>query len=327
MIHITKYLPTGCVPIDEMLEGGIESGVVTQVFGEAGSGKTNLCLQLAVNCIKRGFLRADEKYEELCQKVDSMGEIEALAYLYNIMTEMNIGKNYEYDADSTESHNIKNNQNNENQNDDIDKNEKSDSIDITEKNISAEKLNILGKIKNVIYNEFVPKVVFIDTEGISAERFKQIAGENFTAIAKNIIIYEPHDLDEQYSSILEIEKIVNLNIGLVIVDSATSFYRYELDDEVTSIQSRRELANQIGFLHTLSRKYGFPVLITSQVFSDVGGTNTLKPLGGKAIEHISKTIMSFEKTGIGERSATLIKHRSIPEGRVCRFKIVATGLE
>lgn len=42
-------LPTGCNSIDSLLGGGIESGVVTEFFGKGGSGKTNICLQLAKN--------------------------------------------------------------------------------------------------------------------------------------------------------------------------------------------------------------------------------------------------------------------------------------
>lgn len=40
-------LPLGCAPLDALLGGGVETGTVTEVHGEAGAGKTNLCLQLA----------------------------------------------------------------------------------------------------------------------------------------------------------------------------------------------------------------------------------------------------------------------------------------
>lgn len=35
--------------LDELTEGGIDVGSVTEIFGEAGVGKTQLCLQLALN--------------------------------------------------------------------------------------------------------------------------------------------------------------------------------------------------------------------------------------------------------------------------------------
>ncbi len=42
-----ERIPLGCKPIDAMLGGGIEKGCVTLFYGEAGAGKTNVCLQLA----------------------------------------------------------------------------------------------------------------------------------------------------------------------------------------------------------------------------------------------------------------------------------------
>ena len=44
----------GCPSLDEMLGGGIESATITEFFGEAGSGKTNACLQLARNIVRTG---------------------------------------------------------------------------------------------------------------------------------------------------------------------------------------------------------------------------------------------------------------------------------
>jgi DNA repair protein RadB len=38
---------THCKSLDALLEGGVEPGIITEVFGPAGSGKTNLCIQLA----------------------------------------------------------------------------------------------------------------------------------------------------------------------------------------------------------------------------------------------------------------------------------------
>ncbi len=42
------------------------------------------------------------------------------------------------------------------------------------------------------------KVIFIDTErGFSSDRVKQIVGENYTDILKNILLIEPSDFSEQ----------------------------------------------------------------------------------------------------------------------------------
>jgi DNA repair protein RadA len=41
-------LPTGCKSLDNLLAGGIEAGVITQVYAPPGSGKTQLCHTLCV---------------------------------------------------------------------------------------------------------------------------------------------------------------------------------------------------------------------------------------------------------------------------------------
>lgn len=46
-------IPLGC-SLDDILSGGLESRVITQVYGPAGVGKTNFCLQATVNCVRDG---------------------------------------------------------------------------------------------------------------------------------------------------------------------------------------------------------------------------------------------------------------------------------
>ncbi len=47
-------IPTGLQKIDKFLSGGIPNSVVVDIFGENGSGKTLLLLQLIINSIKNG---------------------------------------------------------------------------------------------------------------------------------------------------------------------------------------------------------------------------------------------------------------------------------
>lgn len=279
---MSLMLSTGCDPIDTLLGGGIENGVVTQVYGEAGSGKTNLCIQTAVECIRAGLKAAQAAYDDLEQSLASLPEDRKSGRISEYASSLGLSGS---DGD-----------------------------------------DLLLSIRRKLRSDMTKKVVYIDTEGLSHVRFGQIAGAAGKEIAQNIIIYEPMDLDEQYTAIRDIEKIAHLNIGLVIIDSATAYYRYGLDDDLSGIQSRRELTNQIGFLHNLARKHGFAALITNQVFSDVSGGASIRAIGGKAIEHISKTILFLEKTGTGERKATVVKHRSLPEGKECRFLITENGL-
>ncbi|MFA4958111.1 MAG: DNA repair and recombination protein RadB [Candidatus Methanoperedens sp.] len=227
IIKKPERIPSGCKPLDEMLGGGVETGIVTQLYGGSGTGKTNICIQLAVECVKSG-----------------------------------------------------------------------------------------------------KKVIFIDTEGFSADRFKQIAGDEAKKIAGEIIIYEPASFEQQYSAITDIEKLMNEKIGLIVLDSAALFYRLGLQDDSNeeNVAIRRELVNQIGILHGIARKYGVAIVITNQVYKDVA-TGELCPVGGNAFEHLSKTIILLDKTGTSKRKATLRKHRSKSEGIYCEFRLTDKGAE
>jgi len=44
------YLTTGSKQLDSLLGSGIESGSITEVFGEFRTGKTQLCHTLCVTC-------------------------------------------------------------------------------------------------------------------------------------------------------------------------------------------------------------------------------------------------------------------------------------
>jgi DNA repair protein RadB len=50
-----QRIPTGSVSIDKGLEGGLNSGSVTLVYGEAETGKTTLAVQCAINCAQQGY--------------------------------------------------------------------------------------------------------------------------------------------------------------------------------------------------------------------------------------------------------------------------------
>ena len=49
-----NYLKTNCEPLDTLLDGVLEKSIITKIYGEAGAGKTNLCLQLSRECAKNG---------------------------------------------------------------------------------------------------------------------------------------------------------------------------------------------------------------------------------------------------------------------------------
>ncbi len=217
-------LPTGCQSLDLLLSGGFESGIITQLYGEAGTGKSNIVMQLAVQAVARNL-----------------------------------------------------------------------------------------------------RVIFIDTEGFSAERFKQIAGPGAEEMAAKIMIFEPMSLEQQAIAIREAAKIAGRDLGLIILDSATSLYRVLLEAE-DNRSIRRTLTVQLSELQEIARRHRIPVVITNQVYMDIE-SNSLRPIGGTGLEHICKAIVFLEKKGEGVRSARLMKHRSSPEGITADFRLTARGVE
>ena len=45
------------------------------------------------------------------------------------------------------------------------------------------------------------------------------------------------------------------------------------------------------------------------------------------MEHLVKTVIKLEKNGLGLRQATIMKHRSQPEGTTASFRITQEGLK
>ena len=204
-----------------MLDGGVESQAITEVFGEAGTGKTNFCLQAARECA-------------------------------------NLGN----------------------------------------------------------------KVVFIDSEGVSIERLQQMCIDyNFKKILSKITFLNPTSLEDQEKLIQGTTKVNNL--GLIVIDTFNLFHRIKLEEDDKS--ANRILNRQITDLQLIARKKDVPVIISGQVYTAENGE--IKPFAGRGIEHMAKTIIRLDKTGIGKRQATILKHRSIPEGRKAFFAITQKGLE
>ncbi|KAL3664735.1 hypothetical protein V7S43_010483 [Phytophthora oleae] len=77
-------LPSGCESIDELLQGGFRCGIVTEICGEASAGKTQLCLQLLLQCClprSLGGLQGTACY--ICTEgVGSVKRLHDLAQLY-----------------------------------------------------------------------------------------------------------------------------------------------------------------------------------------------------------------------------------------------------
>ncbi len=168
------------------------------------------------------------------------------------------------------------------------------------------------------------KVVYVDTEGLSSERVRQIFKDR--KALHNVLLYEVVDFRQQSSTIKEVARVCRTEkIDLIIVDSITALYRSELEDVEKQLKMKRELTSQVTFLLGLARKHKLAVVVTNQMFTDIKDGRD-KPLGGPTLDHLSKTIIGLERVD-GERIAYLVKHRARPEGESCKFKITYVGIE
>jgi DNA repair protein RadB len=167
-------------------------------------------------------------------------------------------------------------------------------------------------------------VVFIDSEGFSIERFRQIAGEDTETIAEHLFLFEPVDFEQQGVMISDADRVLKTQKpGLLILDSATALYRTDLERGRDAMQM---LTRQVIHLLGYAKRYELPVIVTNQVYMDTA-KNAYFGLGGTALEHISKAIVRLERLDQpGLRRATLVKHRSRPEGEAFDFEIVQDGI-
>lgn len=165
-------------------------------------------------------------------------------------------------------------------------------------------------------------VVYVDTEGLSTDRIMQIFKDE--ALMKNLLVFTAHTFEEQIEKIAKATKLAESNerVALLIVDSMTVFYRMRSDETYV----RSELTKQTEIMMRMARKTDIPVLLTSQVYADIG-SGTIEMLGGHAMRHNAKTIIRLDKKNNGRRVAIIMKHRSIPEGKFAGYRIVESGIE
>jgi DNA repair protein RadB len=170
------------------------------------------------------------------------------------------------------------------------------------------------------------KVIFIDTEGgIAVERVKQITS-NHEKVLGNLIFFNPLNYTEQKEVMDRLNGLINVQIGLIVVDSISMLYRLELGQSEEVFEVNSSLGKQIGTLVEIARKKTIPVLLTNQVYSDFDNRDKVKMVGGDLLKYGSKCLIELAKFH-NCRGLVLRKHRSMAEGRELKFRIVREGLE
>jgi DNA repair protein RadB len=171
------------------------------------------------------------------------------------------------------------------------------------------------------------KVIYIDTErGFSTDRVKQIVGDDFQNILKNILLMEPSDFNEQKKLFTTLNsELKKEQVSLIVVDGMAMLYRLEFGDARINgnenvWEINREVAKQMKLLAEISKKQNIPIIITNQVYQGFQSEEDWKKgleretniVGGDLFQYWSKCIIELKGSG-NRRKAILLKHRSLPQ--------------
>ncbi|MFC6872740.1 DNA repair and recombination protein RadB [Halobellus marinus] len=172
--------------------------------------------------------------------------------------------------------------------------------------------------------------VYIDTEGLSADRFRQLAEaaaddeQSIEDVTSRLIISEAHDFEQQEEAVRDAAEFAP-RADLIVLDSATGFYRLERTGDSDDGESLRGVARQVTHLLSLARKHDLAAVITNQVFTDPD-TDRARALGGHTLEHWTGAVVRLERFRGGKRRATLEKHRAKAAGESVTFEITGDGI-
>ncbi len=170
-------------------------------------------------------------------------------------------------------------------------------------------------------------VFYIDTEGVSVDRLRAIAGDDLERLLKRILLSTPKSLEEQGRAVATAGALARDGkrpVGLIVVDSATFYYRLSLSGSDED-EARQALSLELADLVVTSLATPVPIVVTNQVWRSQR-EGTLEPLGGSFLNHAAKTILRFDRLPGPRRRVVLMKHRSRPEGSA-EFRITEHGLE
>lgn len=166
-------------------------------------------------------------------------------------------------------------------------------------------------------------VVYVDTEGsFSVERFLQLADRS---VLERILVVRPRAMASQKEVFARLQKD-SKGAGLIVVDSISMLYRMELSAGPIP-EAARELASHMAILLEIAQDESIPVLITSQVYSAMDGTDRTVMYGGEFMRYASKCLLELAyNPDSGARRIALRKHRSRPEGQAEPFRIENDGI-
>lgn len=170
--------------------------------------------------------------------------------------------------------------------------------------------------------------LYIDTEGLSVDRFQQLiehrTDDALDTVASRLIISDAVDFDEQQEAVRDAADFAE-RVELIVLDSATGFYRLNRAGDAETGDSLRAVARQITELLSIARKHDIAVVVTNQVYTDPDA-DRVRALGGHTLEHWTGVVVRLDRFRGGKRRATLEKHRAKAAGETATFEITDAGI-
>ncbi|MFB6169410.1 MAG: DNA repair and recombination protein RadB, partial [Haloferacaceae archaeon] len=170
------------------------------------------------------------------------------------------------------------------------------------------------------------RVLYLDTEGFSPDRFRQLAegvDADTETLASRLITSEAYDFDEQETAVRDAAEFAS-EVELVVLDSATGHYRLERE-EGDEGETLRRVGRQVRHLLGLARREDLAVVATNQVFTDPD-TGNARALGGHTLDHWTGVVLRLDRFRGGKRRATLEKHHAREAGETVAFEIAGERL-
>lgn len=179
------------------------------------------------------------------------------------------------------------------------------------------------------------RVLYIDTEGTCRpERMRDIilgkgyakTEEEVNEMLNRIIVQKPHDAPHLVLMLEYGAKLIReLNIRMIIVDSATMFYRQEMAEMGDSGRKFRLLNQMNGLLRNLAENFNLAVIYVNQVYESTDAYHPgQKIYGGNVVGHAMTYRLALKKRN-KTWIATTLDYPHIPEEDV-EFLITDAGI-
>ncbi len=266
-----QFLETGASNLDEALSGGYETGVITELYGEDGSGKTQLCMLACITAQLPYRKRCFKCGEEGGQDMDRCPKCEVKTIHVGGLSEEGKPCRVIY-------------------------------MD-TENSFRPERI-----IQMVIERELVetkPQSAMEIKRGEKKEALNDEEWEKAVAFLDNITVLKPSGAGHQIMIGEELGSIIEggeeqEKAKMLVVDSIMSTFRLEYAGRGNLSDRQVALSPHIKHLSRTAEIYNIVVLITNQVLKDPSAgsyADPTKAIGGMTLAHTSTHRIYLKKSG------------------------------